>query len=151
MTEDHLCLFSLVIFPQLSDYESDYSHIYGRLPLPYGRFRQYPSPSHPSSRQMYVSEWEWENPETHSTPPTSSCELQVIPPLKTRHCWVLLLSPASLVKLCPGSPGRWTETRREKTFVIRLSATSSRVLFKFISMPSLYNLLIVIIWKCMPL
>ena len=41
-----------------SDYESDYSHIYGRLPLPYGRFRQYPSPSHPSSRQMYVSEWE---------------------------------------------------------------------------------------------
>jgi len=40
------------------DYESDYSHIYGRLPLPYGRFRQYPSPSHPSSRQMYVSEWE---------------------------------------------------------------------------------------------
>ena len=23
-----------------SDYESDYSHIYGRLPLPYGRFRQ---------------------------------------------------------------------------------------------------------------
>jgi len=42
-----------------SDYESDYSHIYGRLPLPYGRFRQYPSPSHPSSRQMYVSEWEW--------------------------------------------------------------------------------------------
>lgn len=41
-----------------SNYESDYSHIYGRLPLPYGRFRQYPSPSHPSSRQMYVSEWE---------------------------------------------------------------------------------------------
>lgn len=41
-----------------SEYESDYSHIYGRLPLPYGRFRQYPSPSHPSSRQMYVSEWE---------------------------------------------------------------------------------------------
>ncbi|XP_023342300.1 uncharacterized protein LOC111712024 [Eurytemora carolleeae] len=40
------------------DYESDYSHIYGRLPLPYGRIRQYPSPSHPSSRQMYVSEWE---------------------------------------------------------------------------------------------
>ena len=49
------------------DYESDYSHIYGRLPLPYGRFRQYPSPSHPSSRQMYVSEWEWESPETQST------------------------------------------------------------------------------------
>lgn len=45
------------MFP-ISDYESDYSHIYGRLPLPYGRFRQYPSPSHPSSRQMYVSEWE---------------------------------------------------------------------------------------------
>jgi len=40
------------------DYETDYSHIYGRLPLPYGRFRQYPSPSHPSGRQMYVSEWE---------------------------------------------------------------------------------------------
>jgi len=35
------------------DYETDYSHIYGRLPLPYGRFRQYPSPSHPSGRQIY--------------------------------------------------------------------------------------------------
>jgi len=35
------------------DYETDYSHIYGRLPLPYGRFRQYPSPSHPTGRQIY--------------------------------------------------------------------------------------------------
>jgi len=46
------------LFSVLCDYESDYSHIYGRLPLPYGRFRQYPSPSHPASRKMYVSEWE---------------------------------------------------------------------------------------------
>ena len=38
----------------LLDYDSDYSHIYGRLPLP-TRFRQFPGPP---SRPMYVSEWE---------------------------------------------------------------------------------------------
>ena len=40
------CLFS--------EYDSDYSHIYGRLPLPTRGFRQYPPPN----RQIYVSEWE---------------------------------------------------------------------------------------------
>ncbi|TRY71598.1 hypothetical protein TCAL_03422 [Tigriopus californicus] len=40
--------------PMRNDYESDYSHIYGRLPLP-TRFRH----AHgPPGRQMYVSEWE---------------------------------------------------------------------------------------------
>jgi len=37
------------------EYDSDYSHIYGRLPLPTRGFRQYPPPN----RQIYVSEWEW--------------------------------------------------------------------------------------------
>ena len=37
-----------------SEYDSDYSHIYGRLPLPTRGFRQYPPPN----RQIYVSEWE---------------------------------------------------------------------------------------------
>merc|ERR1712038_813957 len=36
------------------DYESDYSHIYGRLPIPTRGFRQYPPPR----GQIYVSEWE---------------------------------------------------------------------------------------------
>ena len=44
----------------VSDYsESDYSHIYGRLP--YGR--PFPAPANGRSsgqqRQVYVSEWEW--------------------------------------------------------------------------------------------
>jgi len=38
----------------LHDYESDYSHIYGRLPIPTRGFRQYPPPR----GQIYVSEWE---------------------------------------------------------------------------------------------
>jgi hypothetical protein len=37
-----------------ADYESDYSHIYGRLPIPTRGFRQYPPPR----GQIYVSEWE---------------------------------------------------------------------------------------------
>jgi len=36
------------------EYESDYSHIYGRLPIPTRGFRQYPPPR----GQIYVSEWE---------------------------------------------------------------------------------------------
>jgi len=37
-----------------AEYESDYSHIYGRLPVPTRGFRQYPPPR----GQIYVSEWE---------------------------------------------------------------------------------------------
>jgi len=40
--------------PMRNEYDSDYSHIYGRLPLPTRGFRQYPPPN----RQIYVSEWE---------------------------------------------------------------------------------------------
>lgn len=40
--------------PMRNDYESDYSHIYGRLPIPTRGFRQYPPPR----GQIYVSEWE---------------------------------------------------------------------------------------------
>ena len=44
--------------PDVSEYESDYSHIYGRLPLP-TRFRQFPGGggAH-GKRHVYVSEWE---------------------------------------------------------------------------------------------
>nr|XP_040572116.1 uncharacterized protein LOC121121286 [Lepeophtheirus salmonis] len=44
------------------DYESDYSHIYGRLPFPNRGIRGYlpppPPPPHPIGPSMYVSEWE---------------------------------------------------------------------------------------------
>eukprot|EP00093_Oithona_nana_P002349 02349.XXX_57302_29231_1 [CDS] Oithona nana genome sequencing. len=40
--------------PMRNEYESDYSHIYGRLPVPTRGFRQYPPPR----GQIYVSEWE---------------------------------------------------------------------------------------------
>ena len=41
----------------VSEYESDYSHIYGRLPLP-TRFRQFPGGGAHGKRHVYVSEWE---------------------------------------------------------------------------------------------
>merc|ERR1719229_473132 len=43
--------------PMRNEYESDYSHIYGRLPLP-TRFRQFPGGggAH-GKRHVYVSEW----------------------------------------------------------------------------------------------
>jgi hypothetical protein len=47
-------LFFLFLF---LDYESDYSHIYGRLPLP-TRFRQFPGGNGHGGRNLYVSEWE---------------------------------------------------------------------------------------------
>ena len=55
----------------VSDYsESDYSHIYGRLP--YGR--PFPAPANGRSsgqqRQVYVSEWEW--PVIMETPLTNN-------------------------------------------------------------------------------
>ena len=46
--------------PDVSEYESDYSHIYGRLPLP-TRFRQFPGGGGGGAhgkRHVYVSEWE---------------------------------------------------------------------------------------------
>jgi len=46
--------YSCQDFNQLLKYESDYSHIYGRLPVPTRGFRQYPPPR----GQIYVSEWE---------------------------------------------------------------------------------------------
>merc|ERR1711902_357950 len=46
--------YSCQDFGQVIKYESDYSHIYGRLPVPTRGFRQYPPPR----GQIYVSEWE---------------------------------------------------------------------------------------------
>ena len=41
----------------VAEYESDYSHIYGRLPLP-TRFRHFPGGGGHGKRHVYVSEWE---------------------------------------------------------------------------------------------
>ena len=52
---------------------------------------------------MYVSEWEWENPETHST----NILMWTASDSSSKDTTLLSAAaiPASLVKLCPGSPG----------------------------------------------